>query len=138
MWVSKDGRGGDWVAHSLSYTHNALLNKSIASADGTAGTRISDADGDGADAPALFDARVNNSGPLFTIPRETNAYTSLVKLNATSGVVFYDQKLPRSGHELELVHSISEDDARVTGVGNGVICPHKLVCRSYAMLFHLD
>ena len=70
LWESADGRGKKWRPYSLSYQHNALARP---------GT-------------PLFTADVNNSGPLFTLPRQTNAYTSLVRLNESSALVFYDQR----------------------------------------------
>ena len=61
LWSSRDGKGENWTAHSLSAAHNA-----------------------GQKDPSLrYDAEVNST--VFS-PRETNSYTSLVLLTGWSAV----------------------------------------------------
>lgn len=109
LWINTDGRGDQWEPFSLSYHHNV----GIESAGGT-------------DVLEPFDDRVNASGPVFTLPRETNAYTSLVKVNETSALVFYDQKLPLTGDQgAEPDHA---SDA----------CGALMKCTSYSMMFHIE
>ena len=80
LWVSTDGFGLSWQKFSLSWAHNTGVER-------------------GANVPA-FTKLVNLSDTTGTGPRQTSAYTSLVKLDQRRFMVFYDQKLqlgtPRS------------------------------------------
>ena len=78
LWAATDGVGGDWVSFSLSYYHNLGANPS-------AGVMP-------------FDWKVNASNTTGLGPRETNAYTSIVQLNASTAAVFYDQKNGSATH----------------------------------------
>jgi hypothetical protein len=73
LWVSRDAYGEAWESHSLSHQHNLGVDR-------------------GANVPP-FNSLVNRSNTTGTGPRQTNAYTSLVRLDNRRFVVFYDQKL---------------------------------------------
>ena len=73
LWVSHDGLGKSWEPYSISYQHNLGVMR-------------------GAHVPA-FNGNVNLSNTTGTGPRQTNAYTSLVRLDAQRAMIFYDQKL---------------------------------------------
>ena len=79
LWAATDGVGKEWVPFSLSYYHNL-------GADPSAGVK-------------LFDWKVNASNTTGLGPRETNAYTSIVQLNESTAVVFYDQKNGSATHQ---------------------------------------
>jgi hypothetical protein len=73
LWVSHDGLGVSWEPYSISYQHNLGVMR-------------------GARVPALT-SNVNLSNTTGTGPRQTNAYTSLVRLDESRAMIFYDQKL---------------------------------------------
>jgi len=75
LWVSEDGYGEAWESYSLSYQHNLGVKR-----------------GGGANVPP-FNSLVNLSNTSGTGPRQTNAYTSLARLDSERFVVLYDQKL---------------------------------------------
>lgn len=90
LWASTDGLGQSWEEYSLSYHHNLGVQRGTTASSG------------GAALP--FTSRVNEScsRPSWNAtmacweesgPRETNAYTSLVKLDERRLLVFYDQKI---------------------------------------------
>ena len=78
LWVSYDGVGEEWTPYSLSYHHNlgATERRDI----------------------VPFDWKVNASNTSNLGPRETNGYTSIVQLNSSSAIVFYDQKSGSATH----------------------------------------
>lgn len=84
LWVSRDGIGQHWKEYSLSYHHNTGVER---------GENV-----------LRFNSRVNETCWRSTWnatmacwkqsgPRQTNAYTSLVKLDERRFLVLYDQKM---------------------------------------------
>jgi hypothetical protein len=98
LWVSKDGQGESWVPFSLSYRHNLGVSAMHSSYP-------------------LFDSMVNFSGPTFSLPRETNAYTSLVRLNTTSFMVLYDQRFKKADKN----QSENDFKSEISRTGTGTV-----------------
>lgn len=78
LWASYDGRGEEWTPYSISYHHNV----------GAAAWR----------GTLPYDWKVNASNTTNLGPRETNGYTSIVQLNSTAAIIFYDQKNGSAEH----------------------------------------
>ena len=93
--MSEDGYGEAWSPYSLSYQHNLGVAR-------------------GANVPA-FNAAVNLSNTTGTGPRQTNAYTSLVRLDERRAMVLYGPSCPKSASR-SLRRALSIPRPRVTSL----------------------
>ena len=85
LWLNPKGDAVEWVPYSVSYWHNRLLNQSSSASNSTPYEVRS----------FPFDAGVNHS----QFPRETTAYTTLIKTSETTAFIVYSQWLHHHGNE---------------------------------------